>query len=49
MLPKLRAGTGLTVRVDFSVTVKEDVAASMATDLKQVLHELGLSDSVRVE
>jgi hypothetical protein len=49
ILPKLRAGTGLTVRVDFSVTVKEDVAASMATDLKQVLHELGLSDSVRVE
>jgi hypothetical protein len=49
ILPKLRAGMGLTVCVDFTVTVKEDVAASMATDLKQALQELGLSDSVRVE
>jgi hypothetical protein len=49
ILPKLRPGTDLRVGVDFSVTVRADGAAGLASDLRQILQELGLADMVRVE
>jgi len=49
ILPKLRAGTDLRIGVDFSVTVAADTVASLGAELRQVLHELGLSEAVRVE
>ncbi len=49
ILPKLRTGSGLKVCVDFSVTVRADVAGSLETDLRQVLRDLGLIETVRIE
>ena len=49
ILPKLRSGEDLSVRVDFSVSVSSEIAQQMETELKQILHDLGLADRVRVE
>jgi hypothetical protein len=49
VLPKLRSGSDLKVGVDFSVTVNRDVAGSLTSDLRQILDDLGLSDTVRLE
>ena len=49
ILPKLRSGDDLSVRVDFSVSVSSEIAQQMETELKQILHDLGLADRVRVE
>jgi hypothetical protein len=49
VLPKLRSGSDLRVGVDFSVTVNRDVAGSLASDLRQILDDLGLADKVRLD
>jgi hypothetical protein len=49
ILPKLRAGSDLTIGLDFSATVKADTAAGLAAELRQILQELGLGEIVRVE
>jgi len=49
VLPKLRSGSELKIGIEFSVTVKSDVAGSFQTDLKQILDDLGLADRVRIE
>jgi hypothetical protein len=49
ILPKLRNGSDLKVGVDFSVIVNAETAEGLASDLKQVLVELGLVDKVRVD
>ena len=49
IIPKLRAGTDLKVGVEFSVTVQVESAAALASELRQVLQDLGLADTVRVE
>ena len=49
MLPKLRSGSDLKIGVDFTVAIPADRAGALAADLKQVLEELGLKQSVRVE
>jgi hypothetical protein len=49
ILPKLRSGSDLKIVLDFEVTVRADSAAALATDLRQILQELGLGDRVRVE
>ena len=48
VIPKLRAGTRLTVGVEFSVDVPESVAGSLEADLRQVLAELDLETDVKV-
>jgi hypothetical protein len=45
----LRAGTDLKVAVEFSVIVKAESAAGLASELRQVLQELGLAETVQVE
>lgn len=49
ILPKLRSGSDLKIGLDFSVTVKADGASSLASELRQVLQELGLAEQVQVE
>lgn len=49
ILPKLRSSSELTIGLEFTVTVNADHAAGLATELQQILQELGLADKVRVE
>ncbi len=49
VLPKLRAGTELTIGVDFSVRVVADAAPGLVAELRQALDELGLGGAIRVE
>ena len=49
VLPKLRSGDDLSMKVECSVRVQAVVAGSMETDLQQILNDLGLGDRVRVE
>jgi hypothetical protein len=49
ILPKLRSGSELKIGLEFTVTVKADNAAALATELAQILQELGVADKVRVE
>ncbi len=49
ILPKLRSGSDLKIGLDFSVTVSAASASSLATELRQILQELGLGEAVKVE
>ena len=49
ILPKLRAGVDLEIRLEFSVTVNSDTAQSLKSELRQALQDLGLAESVRIE
>jgi len=49
IVPKLRSGSDLKIGLEFSVTVKSEIAGSMAAELRQILQELGLAETVRVE
>ena len=49
ILPKLRSGEDLRIGLEFAVTVRTENFSALAAELGQVLHELGLADSVRVE
>jgi hypothetical protein len=49
ILPKLRSGSELKIGLDFSVRVMAENAGSLASDLRQVLEELGLAGAVRIE
>lgn len=49
ILPKLRSGSNLRVGVDLSVTVKSESAASLSMEIREMLAELGLSETLRVE
>jgi hypothetical protein len=49
ILPKLRSGSELKIGLEFSVTVSAESANGLATDLRQILQELGLAEAVKVE
>jgi hypothetical protein len=49
ILPKLRSGSDLKIGLEFSVSVQADAADGLATELRQILQELGLGDAVKVE
>jgi hypothetical protein len=49
VLPKLRAGDGLRVGIEFSVSVEPAVASNMEKEIQLILKELGLDQRVRVE
>lgn len=49
ILPKLRSGSDLKIGLELSVTVPEVSAATLAAELRQILRELGLGDTVQVE
>ena len=49
ILPKLRSGSDLKVGVDFSVTVSAAASDTLVSDVRQILEELGLADTVQIE
>jgi hypothetical protein len=49
VLPKLRTGDELTVGVEFSLTVKPELVASLEAELRQALQDLGLGDRIKIE
>jgi len=49
ILPKLRSGTDLNVGVDFSVTVRAELAQSLEAELRQILDDLGLAGRFRID
>ncbi len=49
ILPKLRSGSQLRIGLEFSVTVSAESASGLATELRQILQELGLAEAVKVE
>ena len=49
LLPKLRSGDDLKVRIDCEVHFKAELAASMESDIRQALEDLGLTGRVRIE
>ncbi|MCL4300573.1 MAG: DUF499 domain-containing protein [Anaerolineae bacterium] len=49
LVPKLRSGIDLVVTVEFTVAVNANLVPSLVTELNQILAELGLGGSVRVE
>ena len=48
VLPKLRTGKDLKIGIDFSVTVETANADDLQVELKQILLDLGLQDSVEL-
>jgi len=48
ILPKLRSGTGLQLRLDFTVAVGGTRAEGVKAELEQIIDEMGLSDQVNV-
>ena len=49
VIPKLRSGEELTVGVQFQAEIAAPMAASVETDLRQALAELGLEGRIKVE
>ncbi|WP_420448477.1 DUF499 domain-containing protein [Candidatus Palauibacter sp.] len=49
VLPKLRAGEDLTVRIDSSALVDAGSFENLRQDLRQVLDDLGLGDQVEIQ
>jgi hypothetical protein len=42
VIPKLKSSTGLTVGVEFAVSLNADLVVSTAAELRQIVHDLGL-------
>jgi hypothetical protein len=49
ILPKLRAGDGLRIGVEFTVTVSDPACRALEAELRQILDELGLSGRLQIE
>jgi hypothetical protein len=49
ILPKLRSGSELRIGLEFSVTVPVESAGALVNELRQILQELNLADSLRLE
>jgi hypothetical protein len=49
VLPKRRAGDDLRVGVELSVTLNAGMAQNVELDIRQILEDLGLQNSIRIE
>jgi hypothetical protein len=49
IIPKLRAGAELRIGVEFEVSVPRDQVDRIEAELRQILDDLGLGDTLRVE
>jgi hypothetical protein len=49
VIPKLKSGADLTVGVKFAVSLNADLAAGTAAELRQIVHDLGLEDRLKIE
>jgi hypothetical protein len=49
LLTKLKTGEDLQISVEFSVTIKPELAAGFETEIRQVLQDLALLDKVQIQ
>jgi hypothetical protein len=49
LLPKLRTGEDMSIKVEFSTTLQPQFAGGLEAELRQILADLGLEGQVRVE
>jgi hypothetical protein len=49
IIPKLRSGKDVKVEVGFSTTIDAKAAANLESDLRQLIHELGLAEKIQFE
>jgi hypothetical protein len=49
VIPKLKSGAGLTVGVEFTVSLNADLVVSTAAELRQILNDLGLEGRLQIE
>jgi hypothetical protein len=49
LLPKLKTGDNLQLKMEFTVSVQAEVATGLETELRQVLEDLGLKDKVQIQ
>jgi hypothetical protein len=49
LIPKLRAGNKLTVRVTFSVEIGAAEVTYLLRELEQILADLNLADKIKIE
>lgn len=49
LIPKLKQGKGVTVRVEFSVIVDASGAAATEAEIRSALNDLGLAGQVTIE
>jgi hypothetical protein len=49
LIPKLRSGSDVKLRIDFSVSFGADLAQVAEKEIRQILDDLGLKDKVRIE
>jgi hypothetical protein len=49
VIPKLKSGAGLTVGIEFSVSLNADLMTGTAAELRQIVHDLGLEGQLKIE
>ncbi len=49
ILPKLRSGSDLEIKIELKVNIDVNLAQNFHTDIQQILADLGLNDSIRLE
>ncbi|MBN1125969.1 MAG: ATP-binding protein [Sedimentisphaerales bacterium] len=49
VLPKLRSGSDLNIRIEFTVTVEDRMASSFCMDLQHILKDLGLDERISIK
>lgn len=49
VLPKLRSGTDLNIRIEFQVNITNEHAVNFETEIHQILADLDLDNSISIE
>ena len=49
LVPKLKGGSDVSLRIEFRTTVAADTATTLSCEIRQALQDLGLADKVRVD
>jgi hypothetical protein len=49
LIPKLKSGSELTLRIDATLSVESSAASALKKDLEQALTDLGLSDRLDID
>jgi len=49
IMPKLRSGSDLKIALEISVAVSTDLATALTHELRQILQELGISETLKVK
>jgi hypothetical protein len=49
VIPKLKSGAGLTIGIEFSVSLNAALVAGTAAELRQILNDLGLEGQLKIK